>query len=58
MPDGEGWLMRPVARQMCRYESLLDGTLSLFDLARMNDFLDIEDENRARVAEWVEKNGR
>ena len=58
MSDGEGWLLRPVARQMCRYESLKDGTLDLFDIARMNEMLDVDDENRARVAEWVNKNGR
>jgi hypothetical protein len=31
---------------MCRYESLIDGTLSLFDVALMNDALDVLDENR------------
>lgn len=58
MPDGEGWLLRPVTRGLCRYESLKDGTLDLFDMARMNDMLDVDDENRARVGEWVNKNGR
>lgn len=58
MSDGEGWLLRPVLRGMCKYESLKDGMLDLHDLARMNEMLDVEDENRARVAEWVEKNGR
>ena len=49
MPDGEDWLMRPVTRQMCRYESLLDGTLRLSDIARMNDALTIQDENVRRM---------
>jgi hypothetical protein len=40
--------MRPVLRGMCRYESLIDGTLSLADVALMNDFLDVTDENEAR----------
>lgn len=48
MPDGEDWLMRPVLARCCRYESLLDGTLSLADLARMNDALDVRDENERR----------
>ena len=43
--------MRPVLRQCCRYESLLDGTLRMVDLARMNDALDVMDENEARVNE-------
>jgi hypothetical protein len=34
---------------MCKYESLIDGTLTLEDIARMNDYLDMRDENEARV---------
>ena len=41
--------MRPVARGMVRYESLLDGTIDLGDLGLMNEYLDIEAENSARV---------
>lgn len=59
MLDGEGWLLRPVARGLCRYESLKDGTLDLCDIARMNEMLDVEDENRARVADHMKaKDGR
>ena len=43
--------MRPVLRNLCRYESLVDGTLSLADLATMNEALDVEAENRARIDE-------
>lgn len=49
MGDGTDWLMRPVRRGMCRYESLLDGTLDLVDIARMNDALDVADENERRA---------
>lgn len=48
MGDGEDWLMRPVGEGMCRYESLLDGTLDLADIARMNEFLDVRAENEKR----------
>ncbi len=48
MPDGEDWLLRPVVRGMCRYESLKDGTLDLADLAIMNDALNVQDENERR----------
>lgn len=41
--------MRPVDAHMCRYESLLDGTVDLADIGRMNDYLDIKMENMARV---------
>lgn len=40
--------MRPVRIGMCKYESLLDGTLDMADLALMNEYLDIEHENQAR----------
>lgn len=44
-----GWLMRPVLRGLCRYESLMDGTLDLLDIARMNDAIDTYDENAVRA---------
>lgn len=50
MEDGEGWLMRPVLRGMCLYESLKDGRLGLADVARMNDALDVEAENQYRAS--------
>lgn len=40
--------MRPVSAGMCKYESLLDGTLDLADIARMNEYLDIQTENTIR----------
>lgn len=46
MPDGEDWLYRPVVKGMCLYESYKNGTLDLFDIAEMNDVLDVVDENR------------
>lgn len=41
--------MRPVLRGMCQYESLLNGSISMVDLARMNDTLDVFEENERRV---------
>lgn len=49
MQDGLDWLLRPVTRGMCKYESLLDGTLDLGDIQIMNDCLDVLDENEYRV---------
>lgn len=51
MPDGEDYVLRPVMEGLCRYESVVDGTLSLADLARLNDALDIRDENAHRARE-------
>lgn len=41
--------MRPVLYGCCKYESLIDGTLSLCDLALLNDALDVREENTRRL---------
>ena len=51
LPEGEDWLLRPVLRGCCRYESLIDGTIGLEDIARLNDALDVQDENERRYME-------
>ena len=50
MGENEDWLLRPVLRGLCRYESLKDGTLGLEDVALLNELLDVEAENEYRVA--------
>lgn len=49
MPDDEDWLMRPVLAGICLYESLINKTLSLRDIVRMNTALDVKSENEARA---------
>lgn len=49
MSNGEDWLWRPVRAGMCKYESVIDGTLSLDDIANMNEMLDVERENELRI---------
>lgn len=39
---------------MCQYESLLDGTLGLEDIALMNDFLLMRAQNNARMRRAME----
>lgn len=51
LPDGMDFLMRPVIRGMCRYESVVDGTLGLEDFAAMNEAVDAQDENAHRAQE-------
>lgn len=46
MASGEDQLFRPVLRGLCRYESLKDGTLSLLDVVKLNEALDVEAENQ------------
>ncbi|MGR7993832.1 DUF6889 family protein [Xanthobacter sp. ZOL 2024] len=43
------WLLQPVARGWCKYESLKDGTLDLCDIALINEAIASHDENSRRV---------
>lgn len=47
--------MAPVLEGMCKYESLIDGTLSLLDVARMNEALEVKWENERRYRKATEK---
>lgn len=59
MDDDEDYLLRPVLRGLCKYESLKDGTLSLYDISIMHEALDLDAENQARLHKHMEsKNGR
>lgn len=55
MAEGLEWVLRPVERGWCKYESLIDGTLDISDIALMNDALDVLEENRARAHEAAGK---
>lgn len=45
LPNGEDWVLRPVVNGLIKYESLLDGTLSIDDIALLNDALDVKIQN-------------
>lgn len=47
--------MRPVIEGLCKYESLKDGTLDLEDFMRMNDALNVRDENNMRLQEAAKR---
>lgn len=49
MEGGEEFLLRPVFAHLCRYESLIDGTMSLEDVVLLNEALDVQAENEARL---------
>lgn len=49
MPDKTDWILRPVARGWCKYESIKDGTLNIMDFAHMNDGITVYDENMRRA---------
>lgn len=48
LPDGLDWLQRPVLRGMCSQEAVRGGVLHIEDFARMNDALDVVEENDYR----------
>ena len=49
MQDGEDFLFRPMVKGYCTYKELIDGSLTLFDIAKMNDVIDVQNENEARM---------
>jgi hypothetical protein len=49
MSDELDWVMRPVVQGMCKYESLKDGTLRLYDISIMNEALDVEFKNKSLI---------
>lgn len=54
LPDDEDYLLRPVIRGMCKFESLRDGSVDLADIALMNDALAVDAENAARLQASME----
>jgi hypothetical protein len=47
----EDWVLRPVLQGLCNYESLTgEGKLNLVDIAKMNEALDVREENLSRIA--------
>ncbi len=49
MVEEEDWLFRPVLRGLIRGESLKDGTVDLAYIALLNEVIDVEIENTARI---------
>ena len=45
MTDGEDFLWRPILEGMCRFESLKEGTVTLNDIASMNEALNVRAHN-------------
>lgn len=58
MANGEDWLMRPILKGLCKYESLVDGSLSITDFAIMNHALDVVAENEQRAMKARDGGGR
>ena len=58
MGDGTFWVMRPVVQGMISYESLMNGTVNLGDIAACNEALDVVAENEFRAQEAASKKWR
>ncbi|WP_208951205.1 NTP pyrophosphohydrolase [Rahnella sp. ChDrAdgB13] len=51
--------MNPVDAGYISYGKLLDGSVDLADIARMNDWLGLKADNEARIAKWrADNDGR
>jgi hypothetical protein len=48
-------VLRPVLKGCIRYESLLDGTVGLYDIALLNDALDVTLENQMLAEQAMRK---
>jgi hypothetical protein len=58
LPGGEDYILRPARAGLCKYEALKDGRIDLYDIALMNDYLDMEADNEAKIAKWRQDNER
>jgi hypothetical protein len=51
MASGEDFIFRPILAGLCKFEAVKEKAIDLYDLARMNEALDIDAENKRRVRE-------
>ena len=49
MSDESDWVMRPVMRKLIKYGELLNGSLTIMDLGRLNEAIDVLNENERRL---------
>lgn len=47
--------MAPVLAHLCKFESLKDGSVDLFDIACMHDALSVKADNESMAREIMEK---
>lgn len=53
--DGLDWMMRPVLENCILYTDLIDGSVGLADVARINDAITVRNENQRRAEASVRK---
>jgi hypothetical protein len=55
LPEDLDYMMGPVDAGMCKFESLIDGTLDLSHVDLMNDTLRAKSENETRAHEAMRR---
>ncbi len=55
MAEGIDWIFRPIDRGWCRFESYVDGTLHIEDVALICDALDVLEENQTRADDAAQR---
>lgn len=55
MDGGEDWLYRPVLRGIVPLLALDDTAYDLGQFVELNEAMDVEAENHARVRKWAER---
>jgi hypothetical protein len=50
MHESEDYLFRPVFRGMISAEKIFDGSVTLYQIALMNEAIDVFDENQFRLS--------
>ena len=49
MPNNLDFALRPVSKGYITYDKLKDGSLTMYDLAILNDMIDVQNENEQRM---------
>lgn len=52
LPGGEDFILRPVKHQLMTMGEIKSGNIDLLDIALLNDYLDLEAENQAKIDKW------
>ncbi|QWA13832.1 lytic transglycosylase [Sodalis ligni] len=58
MPGGEEFILRPVKAGLTTMGEIKSGAIDLCDIAMLNDYLDLVEDNNARIARWRQANER
>lgn len=55
MPNGEEWYLKPIELGFYTYSQLKDGTILIEDIAEINDYISIANENQGRFREATKR---